>query len=132
MTLVMLDTNTVSYLMKGHPMVACRLAALPPASVCISSITEAELHFGLAKRPDATHLHNIVNEFLWLVEIRSFDSQAAHRYGILRAHMEKRGMPLGALDLLIAAHAISVRAVLVTNDRAFRSVPSIKIQDWTK
>lgn len=132
MTLVMLDTNTVSYLMKKHPSIARRLAALPPASVCISSITEAELRFGLAKRPDATHLHNIVNQFLRLVEIRSFDSQAAHRHGLLRAQLERRGMPLGALDLLIAAHAISVRAILVTTDRALRSVPGIKIQDWTK
>jgi tRNA(fMet)-specific endonuclease VapC len=70
----LLDTNTVSHLIKGHPAVARRMVAVPMSSLCISAITEGELLFGLAKRPDAKRLHLIVHEFLRRVDVLLWDS----------------------------------------------------------
>ena len=132
MTRYLLDTNMVSYLVKAHPAVSARVVAVPMASLCISAITEGELLFGLAKRPSAKHLHHIVGEFLRRVDVLPWDSAAARHYGDLRNEMETIGKPIGPLDLLIAAHALSTNAVLVTNDNAFRQVKGLALQDWTK
>jgi tRNA(fMet)-specific endonuclease VapC len=127
----MLDTNTVSHLIKEHPAVTRRLVAAPMASLCISSITEGELLFGLAKRPDAKQLHLAVREFLRRVDILPWDSAIAERYGTVRADMARQGKILAPLDLLIATHALGVGAVLVTNDRAFGQVANLVVEDWT-
>jgi len=126
----MLDTNTVSHLIKAHPVVTRRLLAAPMASLCISAITEGELLFGLAKRPDAKRLHAAVRELLLRLDVLPWNS--AEHYGMARAEMEAQGRILAPLDLLIAAHALSVGAVLVTNDRAFRQVGGLQLEDWTK
>lgn len=126
----MLDTNTVSHLVKGHPAVASRVLATPMADLCISSITQGELMFGLAKRPDARRLHLAVNEFLKRVDVLAWDGNIALSYGPLRATMERSGQVLESPDLLIAAHAIVAGAVLVTNDRAFAMVPGLVSEDW--
>ncbi|MDO8787607.1 MAG: type II toxin-antitoxin system VapC family toxin [Sulfuritalea sp.] len=128
----MLDTNTVSYLLKAHPKVARRVAAAPMAFLCISAITEGELLFGLARRPDAKRLHRAVRELLRRVDVLPWDSTVAERYGAVRADMERRGKILAPLDLLIATHALSAGAVLVTNDRAFAKVADLEVEDWTK
>jgi tRNA(fMet)-specific endonuclease VapC len=127
----MLDANTVSHLIKGHRAVAGRVVAMPMAALCISAITEGELLFGLAKRPDAKRLDRAVREFLRCVDVLSWDSGTAARYGSLRADMERQGKVLAPLDLLIAAHALGVGAVLVTNDRAFGQVGDLSVEDWT-
>ena len=127
----MLDTNTVSHLIKAHPAVARHMVAMPMASLCISAITEGELLFGLAKRPDAKRLHLAVREFLRRVDVLPWDSAIAERYGMVRAEMEAQGKILAPLDLLIATHALSVAAGLVTNDRAFGHVGNLHIEDWT-
>jgi len=127
----MLDTNVVSHLLKGHPSVAKHVVAVPMASLCISAITEAELLFGLAKRPDAKRLHMVVQEFLRRVDVLPWDSSAAEYYGIVRANMERQGKTLASLDLLIATHALSVNAALVTNDSAFSQLAGLHIEDWT-
>lgn len=132
----MLDTNTASYIIKGSPPpVRSHLMAVPMESVCISAITQAELLHGVARKPDAKHLPLAVNEFLLRVEILPWDSAAAESYARLRAACEKAGKPPGAMDFLIAAHAVSVGAVLVTNDRAFYRIESIEsslqLADWT-
>jgi tRNA(fMet)-specific endonuclease VapC len=72
-----------------------------------------------------------MQEFLRRVEVLPWDSTAADRYGFVRADIEKRGQTLAPLDLLIAAHALSIGAVLVTNDRVFHQVPHLDIEDWT-
>ena len=127
----MLDTNTVSHILKGRPaLVRERLIATPMAEVCISAITEGELRFGLAKRPDAANLRRAVAEFLLRVDILPWDSAAAERYGALRASLEQRGKPLGNLDTLIAAHALAVGAKLITGDSAFGRVPGLAVIDW--
>ncbi len=131
MTRYMIDTNTVSYLIKGHPAVARRIAGVPMASLCISSITEGELLFGLAKRPGAKRLHAVVDEFLRRVDVLPWERAVAAVYGTVRADMERLGKILGPLDLLIATHALEVGAVLVTNDRAFSLVAELHVEDWT-
>jgi tRNA(fMet)-specific endonuclease VapC len=127
----MLDTNTVSYLIRAHPAVARHVVAAPMASLCISAITDGELLFGLAKRPEAKRLHLAVHELLRRVDVLPWDIAAAECYGTVRADMERRGRILAPLDLLIAAHALNTGAVLVTNDRAFGQVTDLKRDDWT-
>lgn len=128
----MLDTNTVSHLLREHPAVARRVVAVPMASLCISAITEGELLFGLAKRPTAKRLHVAVREFLRRVDVLPWESSTAERYGVVRADMARRGKVLAPLDLLIAAHALSVGAVLVTNDRAFSQMADLHVEDWVE
>ena len=128
----MLDTNTVSHLLREHPAVARRVVAVPMASLCISAITEGELLFGLAKRPTAKRLHVAVREFLRRVDVLPWESSTAERYGVVRADMARRGKVLAPLDLLIATHALSVGAVLVTNDRAFSQMADLHVEDWAE
>jgi tRNA(fMet)-specific endonuclease VapC len=131
MTRYMLDTNTVSHLIKGHPAVMRRVASATMSSLCLSTITQAELAFGLAKRPEATRLRRAVRELLLCVEVLPWDDAVAERYGIVRAALERRGRILAPLDLLIAAHALSAGAALVSNDRAFAQVDGLTLEDWT-
>jgi tRNA(fMet)-specific endonuclease VapC len=130
----MLDTNVASYIIKGaNDAVQKRLENVPMASLCISAVTQAELLRGVAKKPDAKQLPMVVNEFLLRVEILPWDSRAAEAYAALRTAIEKEGKPLGAMDMLIAAHAASSGAILVTNDKAFYNVRKhLSLEDWTK
>lgn len=127
----MLDTNIVSHLLKGNPVVARHLVSLPMSSVCISAITEGELHFGLAKRPEAKRLHEAVREFLKRAEVLPWDSSVAEQHGSARACLERAGKSLAPLDLLIASHALAASAVLVTNERAFSQVADLKQENRT-
>lgn len=127
----MLDTNTVSRLIKEHPAVVRRVVAAPMASLCISAITEGELLFGLAKRADAKRLHLAVRELLRRVDVLPWNTSVAEHYGRVRADMARDGKVLAPLDLLIATHALAVGAVLVTNDRAFGQVAELQLEDWT-
>ena len=128
----MLDTNVVSQLIRKHPAVVSRVTSAPMAALCISAVTEGELLFGLAKRPAARQLHTAVTEFLKRVDVLPWDSSAAESYGALRASMEAQGKPLAPLDMLIGAHAASLGAVLVTNDRAFQQLNDLQVEDWTE
>ena len=128
--LYLLDTNTVSYLIKRHPQVTQHLLAVPMHSVCISAITAGELAFGLAKRPEAVALKAAVNEFLRRVEVLPWDAAVAQTYGALRAQMQSKGKPLAALDMQIAAHAVHVNATLITSDHAFLHMVQLLVEDW--
>jgi tRNA(fMet)-specific endonuclease VapC len=129
----MLDTNTASYIIKGNfPVVRRRLARHPMREIAISSVTEGELRYGVARRPDAARLHAVVDEFLLRVEILPWDSDAARKYGQLRATLEQEGQTMGNLDLMIGAHALACGLILVTHDRAFARIKGLKVQDWTK
>jgi tRNA(fMet)-specific endonuclease VapC len=127
----MFDTNTVSQLFRQHPRLLAAMDRVPPSSVCISSITQAELLYGVAKRQNKA-LKQTVMMFLDAVTVYSWDSAAAHCYGAMRASMEKQGRPMGALDQLIAAHAVSRGATIVTSDRAFTMVAELEVEDWTQ
>jgi len=131
-TRYMLDTNTVSHLLKKHPEVARRVVAAPITSLCISAITQGELLFGLAKRPDATALQAAVREFLRRVDVLPWDAATSEVYGPARAANQREGRVLAPMDLLIASHALSIDAVLVTADRAFGQLSGLSIEDWTK
>jgi tRNA(fMet)-specific endonuclease VapC len=128
----MLDTNMVSHLLKQHPAVVRRVVGTPMASLCLSAITAGELLFGLAKRLDAIRLHRAVGELLLRVDVLPWDNDVAKRYGNMRADLARAGKTLAPLDLLIAAHALSAGAVLVTNDGAFRQAGVLDVEDWTE
>ena len=129
----MLDTNTVSYIIKGQPAgVRESLQRVAMEQVCISAITEAELLLGLAQKPAATRLAEI-SQFLLRVEILSWDSPAAKAYARFASDTFAPGKPLSALDMLIASHALSAGATLVTSDRSFyRLKRRPSLIDWTK
>ena len=131
-SLYMLDTNMVSHIIKRQPQAIARLLEVPMHSVCISAVTAGELAFGLAKRPQALALREAVNEFLRRVEVMPWDAAVAQTYGTLRAALYKKGTPLAALDLQIAAHALHVNATLVSNDKAFAQVGGLAVEDWLK
>jgi len=129
----LLDTNIASYLIQGNsPAIRRRLVRHPMAEIAISAVTEGELKYGVARRPEAVRLREVVDEFLLRVTILPWDSDAAAEYGELRALLEQQGQPMGNLDLMIGAHALAASLILVTNDRAFGRIAKLKIQDWTK
>jgi len=114
------------------PGVRERLLKTPMAQVGISVITEAELRFGLARRPEAVRLKTAVEEFLLRVEVVPWGSDAAQHYAQMRANLERNGKPMGGMDMMIAAQALASHVVLVTSDRVFRRVKRLKIEDWSK
>jgi len=132
-TLYQLDTNTASFVIRGNiPRVRERLLRVPMAQVSISAVTEGELRFGVARRPEAVSLKTAVEEFLLRVQVLPWNSHAARHYALLRAALEREGEPMGNLDMMIAAQALAAPAILVTNDRAFRRVQGLKIEDWSR
>jgi tRNA(fMet)-specific endonuclease VapC len=130
MTRWLLDTNTVSYFIRDT-LKNAPIAAQRPENLCISVITEAELLFGLRWRPGARRVNDMVVSFIGGIEVLPFDSTAAESYGVLRAEMQRVGKSLAALDMLIAAHALSRGATLVTSDAAFGHVPALSVEDWS-
>lgn len=126
---LMLDTNAVSALVKGQADSLSKTLEQRP--FCISVITEAELRFGLARRPVNTDLRSIIENLLRATDIRPWNSACAARYGHLRAELEAFGKPLGPMDLLIATHALAEDCTLVSADRAFAHVPDLRRLDWT-
>jgi tRNA(fMet)-specific endonuclease VapC len=129
----LLDTNIASYVIKGNvPAVRRRIVQVPMAQLAISAVTEGELRYGVARRPDAARLRTIVDEFLLRMTILPWDSEAAQHYGQIRAALEREGQAMGNLDTMIGAHALALGAVLVTNDQAFTRINKLKVEDWTK
>jgi tRNA(fMet)-specific endonuclease VapC len=129
----LLDTNMASHVIKGNvPHVREVLRRTPMSEVGISVVTEAELRFGVARKPQAGSLQLAVEEFLLRVEIMAWDSVAARFYAALRSSLEDSGTPMGSLDMMIAAHALALGATLVSHDRVFHRVKRLKLEDWTK
>ena|ERR1035437_8470663 len=129
----MLDTDTASYLIKGHsPAITAKLRALAPTLVCVSVITRAELLYGLKRLPPEHRLHLAVRQFLKIVRVLPWDSQAADWYADIRHQLLSIGQPIGELDMMIAAHSLSAAAVLVTNNqRHFERIQApLTLLDW--
>ena len=129
----LLDTNMVSYIVKRRSLAASgRLLALPTTDVAaVSAITVAEIKYGLAKRPEATALRSLMEAFLASIRVLRWGSDEADAYGTVKATLEKQGITLGNMDMMIAAQAIVARATVVTNDRAFARVPELsKPVNW--
>jgi tRNA(fMet)-specific endonuclease VapC len=129
---VMLDTNICIYLIKQQPpSVLERFLSHPVGDIGISSITVAELEYGASKSRHAAKNRIALDEFVSPLDVTSFDCEAAAVYGRIRAALEAKGTPIGAMDLLIAAHALSLGVRLVTNNaREFRRVPGLKVENW--
>lgn len=127
----MLDTNTCIYIINRQPpAVFAHFAGLHAGQVAISSITGSELHFGVAKSGSMRNLHAL-EKFLAPLDTLPFDESVMREYGKLRAHLEKLGTPIGSLDTLIAAHALALDVVLVTNNlREFQRVPGLRLENW--
>jgi tRNA(fMet)-specific endonuclease VapC len=129
----LLDTNIASCIIKGNsPAVDRRLAKVAMGQLAVSAVTEGELRFGAVRLPHATRLHNLIEDFFLRVAVLPWDSDAAQQYGRLRATLEREGQPMGNLDAMIAAHALALDAVLVTNDHAFARIKKLRLADWTK
>ena len=129
----LLDTNTCSYIIKGNiPQVRERLLRTEMAAIGISTVTEAELRFGVARLPHARQLAVAVDEFLLRLEILPWDSNCARRYAELRTTLERAGAPMGNLDMMIAAQALAADATLVTRDKVFQRVKGLSLEDWGK
>jgi len=130
----MLDTNICIYIIKERPeQVIERLRHTRISDVGVSTITLSELEYGAAKssRPEQNKL--AILEFLAPLEILPYDDMAAREYGKTRAYLEKQGTPVGSMDMLIAAHALSLKYILVTNNESeFRRIPALKIENWGK
>ena len=131
--LYLLDTNTIIYILKGKSAATrSRLAGLSTEEVAsISAITEGELLYGLAKSGSGDRARRSLDWFLARLKVLPWGREEAATYGLLRARQESMGKSLAPLDTQIAAHAIAVGAVLVTNDRAFHQVDSLLgIENW--
>jgi len=130
----LLDTNICVYVIRKRPArVIRKLQRKQVSEIGISSITLSELEYGVAKsvKPEQNKL--ALTEFLAPIEVLPYDDGAALRYGPLRAHLERQGTPVGSLDLLIAAHALSLECVLVTNNESeFKRIRGLKVENWTK
>ncbi|WP_234809461.1 type II toxin-antitoxin system VapC family toxin [Candidatus Hamiltonella defensa] len=131
----MLDTNMASYVIKGHPpQVRRKLAEVPMESIAVSTITQAELLYGLARKGHPVALSRLIREFLLRVKVLPWDEKAAIVYGDLRAFCASSGITLSALDMLILSHSVSSKSILVTHDKAFSllTYPDVFVEDWSK
>ena len=128
----MLDTSICVELIRGRaPRVFERLRKLAVDEAGISSITLAELQYGVAKSSNAARHQELLAKFLAPLAVAPFDDSAAGTYGELRAALEREGTPIGPLDTLIASHALSMKTTLVTaNEREFRRVSGLRVENW--
>jgi tRNA(fMet)-specific endonuclease VapC len=129
---VLLDTDICIYLIRRRPPeVLHRFEEYEVGDIGVSSITVAELYFGARKSRHATQNTRALEQFLLPLEIVEFGFEAAVAYGDVRATLEKQGTPIGPLDTLIAALAISLGVTLVTNNsREFARVPDLELDNW--
>jgi len=130
---LLLDTNICIYIIKQQPpAVLERFLEYQIGDIGISSITLSELRYGVAKSTHREKNAKALDEFIIPLEVLPYDEAAAHVYGDIRATLEKAGTPIGSMDILIAAHAVSLGIPLVTNNtRECLRVPSLNIVDWT-
>ena len=128
----LLDTNICIYLIKQKPPeVLQKFNTYQVGDIVISSITVAELKFGVQKSQFPSKNHQALEQFLLPLQIVDFDRAAADTYGVIRAMLEKKGTPIGSLDTLIAAHALSLEVILITNnEKEFGRVPNLKLDNW--
>lgn len=132
----LLDTDTVGYLINRAPgaeRIKRRLSGRSPGEVRLSAITLVEIRYGFAVEDVSVERHEALEDFLALFQIDDFPASAADDYAEIRLRLERRGSRIGGYDLLIAAHARHIKATLVTNnEREFRRVPGLAVQNWLK
>ncbi|MDP6979774.1 MAG: type II toxin-antitoxin system VapC family toxin [Myxococcota bacterium] len=126
----LLDTDSVSFALRGQGAVADEIRAHPPSDLGMSAITLAELRFG-AERRRSRRLNRLIEAFAGDVAVVPFDDEAAARFGKVAAALMAKGTPIGVLDTVIAAHALQLGLTLVThNTKHFKRVRGLKIADW--
>lgn len=130
----LIDTNICIYIMNKRPIkVIQKFKQFDVGEICVSTITVSELQYGVIKSKNHRLNRQRVQEFLSPLEIIPYDESAANMYGDIRYQLEKRGEPIGPLDLMIAAHALSGNFVLVTNnEKEFKRIKQLKIENWAK
>jgi tRNA(fMet)-specific endonuclease VapC len=134
MPLYMLDTDTVSYFIKGNtPAIDAQVAAVSPKRLCISAVTLGELLYGLKLKDGARRLAQLVDQFLLRVQCLPWDEAAATHFASIAADLHKAGTPIGSMDAMIAGHAMASGAVLVTNNaRRFSRVAGLTVENWSR
>jgi tRNA(fMet)-specific endonuclease VapC len=130
----LLDTNICIYLIKQKPPSLLRkFTGYTVGELAVSAITVAELTYGVAKSQRQQQNHQALEQFLAPLVILEFDYNAAIAYGTIRALLERQGTPIGALDTLIAAHALSRNLTVVSNNsREFLRVPELRVENWAE
>ena len=127
----MLDTDTVSFALRGHGEVASRLLDHRPSEICISSVTLGELRYGAARRR-SRKLHRLIDAFVGAIAVLPFDQAAGDRFGTVAASLATRGTPIGGFDTLIAAHALAAGLTLITNNtKHFDRVDGLRTDNWS-
>jgi tRNA(fMet)-specific endonuclease VapC len=129
---LMLDTNTCIALIKRKPIhILQKFSEYQVGDIGISAVSLAELRYGVSKSQHQARNQAALDEFILALEIAAFDEQATVAYGVLRAALEKEGTPIGPLDTMIGAHALSLGVTLVTNNtREFNRVLGLTVVDW--
>lgn len=126
----MLDTDSVSFALRGEGRVAQRILQYRPSEICISSITLAELRYGATRR-NSRKLHEVIDAFTADVAVMPFDEACAGLFGVIAAELANRGAVIGELDALIAAHSVALDLTLVTNNvRHFMRVRGLRMENW--
>ena len=130
----MLDTNICIYIIREKPIkVLKKLCTFDLSDIVISAITHSELEYGVAKSNRRKENHEALIKFLAPLEIVPYDDKAAAYYGQIRTHLEKKGTVIGAMDMLIGAHAKSIPVTLVTNNMGeFKRIPGLRVENWAK
>ena len=133
----MLDTNVISHIMQGRDAeLLGRLTQLPVGQVVMSSVTLAELEYGLHRKAQPARLRNALTQVLLRIDVLPWDENVACCYGGFCATLESQGINLSDFDMMIAAHAVAVGATLVSRDKAFAQVPptstnqALRLQVW--
>ena len=128
----LIDTNICIYIMNNHPPeVLEKFKHIGVGEVGISSISVSELHYGVCKSKKIEQNIKRFEEFLYPFEILTYDENASREYGKVRSQLEKKGLIIGPLDMLIAAHAISRELTIITNNtKEFRRIRSLKVENW--
>lgn len=129
----MLDTDMCSYIIKEHPIkVLKHFKTLGMNNICISIVTYAGLMYGVERSSSKRINHGVIKDFTKHLDVIKWDVAAAEQYAVIRTELEAQGKPIGAMDMMVAAHAKSMEAVLVTNNQKhFSKVKGLEIENWT-
>ena len=130
----MLDTDICSYIIRERPIeVFEHFETLKMDQICISVVTYAELIYGVEYSSSKKRNRSIVDEFVKHLSIIDWDKKAAEHYGNIREFLQVKGNVIGAMDMMIAAHARSQKIILVTNnEKHFKRVPKLKVENWAR
>ena len=129
----LLDTNVISHIMQGRDAkLLAKLSKLPIGQTAISSVTLAEIEYGIQRRGSPTQLRNALTQVMLHMDVLPWDAAAATCYGELCSSLETQGINLSDFDMMIAAHAVALKATLVSRDKAFMNVPRsiLKLDIW--